>query len=173
MAPECRSMIVGGADCQVSRDNQASLVTYALGSCIGIAIYDPLARVGGMLHFMLPESSLDPEKARLNPYMFADTGVPLLFRRAYGEGADKRRLVVRVAGGAQVIEGGGMFNIGKRNYLAVRKLLWKAGVLIHAEAVGGNESRTIKLEIGSGRMLLRTAAGREEVMEKSACPIQC
>jgi chemotaxis protein CheD len=160
-------MIVGVADCKISSDRETALVTYALGSCIGIAIYDPLTQVGGMLHFMLPESSLDPGKAKANPYMFADTGVPLLFRRAYGEGADKRRLVVRIAGGAQVIAGGTMFNIGKRNYLAVRKLLWKSGVLIHAEAVGGNESRTLKLDVGTGRVSLRTAAGHEEVMEKS------
>lgn len=96
-----RPVIVGIADCQISADPESVLVTYALGSCIAVAIYDPAARVAGMLHFMLPESGIDPGKARERPFMFADTGVPLLFRRAYELGADKKRMVVRVAGGAQ------------------------------------------------------------------------
>jgi chemotaxis protein CheD len=108
-----------------------------------------------MLHYMLPESSISPAKASENPYMFADTGIPLLFRHAYEYGAEKRRLVVRVAGGAQVMDRDGVFNIGKRNYLALRKILWKAGVLVHAEDVGGNGSRTVRLEVGSGRFWLR------------------
>jgi chemotaxis protein CheD len=115
---------------------------------------------------MLPESSLDRSKAEANPYMFADTGIPLLFRQAYSAGADKKRLVVKVVGGAQVVDDGGVFNIGKRNYLAVRKVLWKAGVLIHAEDVGGNESRTVRLEVGSGRFLMRIAAGKEAELER-------
>ena len=151
-----------------------SLITYALGSCIAVAIYDPQTQVAGLLHFMLPESSIAREKAAENPYMFADSGVPLLFRRAYSAGADKRRLVVKVAGGAQVMDDKGVFNIGKRNYLAVRKLLWQAGVMIHAEAVGGSESRTVRLEVDSGRVFLRTGGGREEPLEKGApCRSQC
>jgi chemotaxis protein CheD len=130
-----------------------------------VAIHDPVTKVGGLLHFMLPESSLSREKAEQNPYMFADSGVPLLFRRAYHAGAEKARLVVRIAGGAQVVDDNGVFNIGKRNYLAIRKLLWQAGVLIHAEDIGGTESRTLRLEVGSGRVLLRTSAGREELLE--------
>jgi chemotaxis protein CheD len=94
--------------------------------------------------------------------MFADTGVPLLFRRAYEYGAEKRRLVVRVAGGAQVMDREGVFNIGKRNYLALRKILWKAGVLVQAEDVGGNASRTVRLEVGSGRFWMRGPGSPEQ-----------
>ncbi|SPE31141.1 putative chemoreceptor glutamine deamidase CheD [Candidatus Sulfopaludibacter sp. SbA3] len=166
MVEQQQAVVVGVADCYVTNQSNASLVTYALGSCIAVAIYDPLTRVGGLLHFMLPESSLSREKAEMNPYMFADSGVPLLFRRAYSAGAEKRRLVVRLAGGAQVMDNNGVFNIGKRNYLAVRKLLWQAGVLIHAESIGGNESRTVRLEVGTGRLLMRTSAGREELLER-------
>jgi chemotaxis protein CheD len=137
------------------------LVTYALGSCIAVAIHDPVAGVGGLLHYMLPESAISPAKAGGNPYMFADTGIPLLFRRAYEYGAEKRRLVVRVAGGAQVMDSEGIFNIGKRNYLALRKVLWKAGVLVQAEDVGGNVPRTVRLEVGSGRFWLRGAGSAE------------
>jgi chemotaxis protein CheD len=158
------SLIVGVGDCLVSGDPESVLVTYALGSCIGVMIHDPVARVGGLLHFMLPESGMDRAKAQRNPFMFADTGIPLLFRSAYELGAEKRRLVVAAAGGAQMLDQQGVFNIGKRNYLSMRKILWKAGVMVHTEDVGGLMSRTIRLEVSSGRMLLRGAGEREQEM---------
>jgi chemotaxis protein CheD len=157
-----RPVIVGIADCQVSADPESVLVTYALGSCIAVAIYDPVTRVGGMLHYMLPESAIDPAKARERPFMFADTGIPLLFRQAYECGADKKRLVVRVAGGAQVMDDKGIFDIGRRNYLALRKILWKAGVFIHGEQVGGTNSRTLRLEVATGAAWLRSSGATEQ-----------
>jgi chemotaxis protein CheD len=144
-------LTVGVGDCKVSNAAGSTLATYALGSCIAVAIHDPVAAVGGLLHFMLPESSLNPGKASQNPFLFADTGIPLLFHAAYGLGAEKCRLVVRAAGGAQVMNDNGVFNIGKRNHLALRKILWKAGVMIHAEETGGTESRTVRLDVASGR----------------------
>lgn len=158
---------VGVADCRLSKSPDDSLVTYALGSCIGIAIYDPVARVGGLLHYMLPESSLDPAKARDNPHMFADSGIPLLFRRSYEMGAEKSRLIVCVAGGAQVMDEAGVFNIGKRNILALRKILWKAGVLIHGESLGGSVSRTVRMEMNTGRVWLRSEGMQETEMVKN------
>jgi chemotaxis protein CheD len=154
--------VVGVGDCRVSNDAKSVLVTYALGSCIAVTIHDPVASVGGLLHFMLPESGLDQAKARRNPFMFADTGIPLLFRSAYDLGAEKRRLVVTAAGGAQMMDQQGVFNIGKRNYLAMRKIFWKAGVMVHAEDVGGLACRTIRLEVASGRVSLRGAGEREQ-----------
>jgi len=161
------NVVIGIADCQLSKMSDAVLVTYALGSCIAVAIHDPVAGVGGMLHYMLPESAISPAKASENPFMFADTGIPLLFRRAYEYGAEKRRLVVRVAGGAQIMDSQGVFNIGKRNYLALRKILWKAGVLVQAEDVGGNASRTVRLEVGSGRFWLRGSGSAERELTPS------
>lgn len=160
------NIVVGMADCQVSKSLDHVLVTYALGSCIAVAIHDPVAGVGGMLHYMLPESAISPAKASENPYMFADTGIPLLFRRAYECGAEKRRLVVRIAGGAQVMDPEGVFNIGKRNCLALRKILWKAGVLVQGEEVGGNLSRTVRLEVGSGRFWLRGPGSTEHELAR-------
>jgi len=154
------SLIVGVGDCKVSNDPGATLVTHALGSCIGMAIYDPVCHVGGLLHFMLPDSGIDTEKAARQPYMFADTGIPALFHRAYRLGAEKKRIRVIVAGGAQVIESE-LFQIGKRNQLAMRKILWKAGVLVHGEDTGGELSRTIRLEMATGRVLMKIAAGAE------------
>ena len=142
---------VGIGECLVSRDINSVLAIYALGSCIAVAIHDRAAAVGGLLHFMLPESALNPEKACTNPYMFADTGIPLLFTEAYRLGAEKRRLVVRVAGGAQLMDEDGVFNIGRRNHLAFRKLLWRAGMVVHGEDIGGVDARTVRLEVASGR----------------------
>jgi chemotaxis protein CheD len=163
-----RSVTVGISDCQFSRDPEEILVTYALGSCIAVAIYDPVARVGGLLHFMLPDSSIDSDGGRQRPFMFADTGVPMLFRRSYELGADKRRLIVRLAGGAQMMDERGVFDIGRRNQMAARKILWQAGVMIESEAVGGNLSRTVRLEMAEGAVWLRGAGGTEERMGKNA-----
>jgi chemotaxis protein CheD len=151
------NIIVGVSDMRVSNDPDSVLITYSLGSCIGISIYDPVVKVGGLLHFMLPESRLDEGKARKNPLMFADTGVPALFKSAYELGAVKQRMKVIVVGGAQILDQKGFFNIGKRNNMAVRKLFWKNKVMIDYEAVGGNVNRTIKLQISDGEAWLKTS----------------
>jgi chemotaxis protein CheD len=162
------TVVVGIGDCQVSNDPQSSIVTYALGSCIAVVIHDSVAGVGGLLHFMLPESSLDPAKAAKNPFQFADTGIPTLFRSAYQLGADKKRLKVTVAGGAQIMDPQGTFNIGKRNCLAMRKIFWKAGVLIQAEYVGGEVSRTLRLDVGTGKIMMREAGQAEQELPQTA-----
>jgi chemotaxis protein CheD len=147
---------------KTSNNPDATLVTYSLGSCIGVAIYDPFAKVGGLLHYMLPESSLDSEKAKKNPFMFADTGIPLLFKTTYKLGAVKQRMRVVVVGGAQVLDQKGFFNIGKRNHTAIRKIFWKNKVMIDYEDVGGNVNRTIRLHVASGDMTLKVS-GQEEL----------
>jgi len=156
-------LIIGVGDCHVTADRGSVLVTYALGSCIAVMIHDPLAHVGGMLHFMLPESSIDRDKAAQRPFVFADTGIPRLFKDAYHLGAEKRRLIVTAAGGAQMADTQGVFNVGKRNCLAVRKILWKAGVLLQAEELGGLQSRTVRLDMASGTVTLG-AAGTKEIL---------
>lgn len=152
------NLVVGVGDCQVSRNPDDILVTYALGSCIAIVIYDPVAHVGGMLHYLLPDSSIDQEKAIRAPFTYADTGIPKLFHTAYELGAEKRRLSVLAAGGAQVLASE-LFQIGKRNHLAMKKIMWRAGVLVHHEEVGGDQSRTIRMEIATGRIFMKLAGG--------------
>ena len=147
---------VGMADCQVSKDQDTMLITSALGSCIAVLLHDPQARVAGLLHYMLPEAGLDPAKAAERPYMFADTGIPLLFRRAYELGAQKRRLRVWAAGAANVMDPNGLFQIGHRNQLAMRRILWRSGVIVEGTDLGGSLSRSVMLEVASGRLLLRT-----------------
>jgi len=149
------SIVVGISDCRVSDDPEGVLLTYALGSCIGVAVHDPVRGIAGLLHFMLPDSTLDEAKAREKPCMFADTGIPFLIGELCARGAERRSLVVRIAGGAQILNGTESFQIGRRNYLAARKLLWKMGVLVSAEAVGGDVSRTVRLEVKTGRTYVR------------------
>ena len=149
-------IVVGVADLKVSNRINQVLVTHALGSCIGLAIYDPVAKVGGLLHYMLPESSLDAARALENPYMFADSGIPRLFRECYHLGAQKHRLKVKVAGGSQILGGPEHFQIGRRNYAALRRLFLKNNVLIDQEDVGGCKARTLYLEIATGRTWVKT-----------------
>lgn len=150
--------VVGIGEIAVSDDPHDTIVTYALGSCLGVVIYDPVAGVGGMLHAMLPEASLSPEKAAVQPGRFVDSGVPQLFRACYQLGARKERLILKVAGGA-ALRGDSEddpFQIGKRNLVMLRKLLWKNGVLIRAEDVGGQASRTVTLRLGTGEVRVKS-----------------
>jgi len=165
------SLIVGISDCKVTRDAESVLVTYALGSCIAVAMHDPVTKVSGLLHYMLPESAIDSGKAQQNPYMFADTGIQRMMDALKAAGGDGKRMVVRLTGGAQVLDSQGVFQIGKRNYLAARRILWKAGILIAAEAVGGEVSRTTRLEVATGRLWVREGGGTErELVRKHAAP---
>ena len=142
---------------KVSNEPGASLITYSLGSCIGVSLYDPVVKVGGLLHFMLPDSKIDAQKAQQNPWMFADTGIPLLFRESYKLGAEKKRLQVKIAGGAQILDDAGFFNIGKRNYMALRKIFWTNNVLVNAEEIGGDVNRTVSLDLSSGKFWIKTS----------------
>ncbi len=154
--------VVRMADCQIAAAPGAVLTAYALGSCIGVAIHDRQRSIGGLLHFMLPDSQMDPAMARANPYQFADTGIPKLIGELTARGASKDRLTVHLVGGAHMMRTEGLFEIGKRNYLAARRILWRAGLLIHGEAVGGEHSRTVRLEVGAGRVwLLESGVERE------------
>jgi chemotaxis protein CheD len=148
-------VVVGIADLVVSNNPGAVLTTYSLGSCLGISIYDPVVRVGGLLHIMLPDSTIDSAKAMQKPAMFADTGVPTLFREAYQLQAQKHRMIICVAGGAQVMDTTGFFNIGKRNYEAISNLFRQHNLRIQAEAVGGLVSRSMFLNLSTGEVKLK------------------
>ncbi|HRR40245.1 MAG TPA: chemotaxis protein CheD [Syntrophales bacterium] len=147
--------IVGISDLKVSNNQEDVLITYALGSCIGVAVYDPQVRVGGLLHFMLPDSNLDVDKAKANPAMFADTGIPLLFKSCYRFGAEKHRMVVKVAGGASILDDTNFFRIGQKNLTALRRIFWKNNILIDGEDTGMNHNRTLSLRIADGVVKVR------------------
>lgn len=150
------------ADFRVSADPETSLVTYALGSCIAVIVHDPIRKIGGMIHYMLPASTSSPDKAREKPAMFADTGIPLLFEAMYAHGSTKKDLVVKVTGGSKLYDDKGTFDIGKRNYTMMRKMFWRVGVVIAAEDVGGAKSRTVRLDVATGTVSVRSQG--EEIL---------
>lgn len=160
---EMSMLTVGVADMKLSDSSEDTLVTYALGSCAGIAIYDRTAGIAGILHCMLPLSKIAREKAASNPYMFVDTGIPELFRKAYELGARKERITVKVAGCAQILDDNGHFKIGMRNHAAVRKILWKNNILIEKEEVGGGESRTMYCSVATGRVQIKSKDGTRDI----------
>jgi chemotaxis protein CheD len=157
-------IVVGIADLKCSSSKSDILVTYALGSCIAVAVYDPQVSVGGLLHYMLPDSTLDENKAKDCPGMFADTAIPLLFKSCYALGAEKRRMKVKVAGGASILDDTNYFRIGQKNIMALRKIFWRNNVLIDAEDTGSNHNRTVRLNLLDGKFHIRSSGGEMKVL---------
>ena len=150
------NVIVSVSDAKISSDPGDVIVTYSLGSCIGVSLHDPVSNIGGMLHFQLPTSTLDPARAKQRPLMFADTGMECLIREMESKGAQKRRLKVKLAGAAQILDDHNLFNIGRRNHAAIRKILWQYGMFVDAEDVGGSCPRTLYLNIADGTVTVKT-----------------
>jgi chemotaxis protein CheD len=155
--------VIGISDLYATADRTDMLVTYSLGSCIGLSLHDPVAGVGGLLHAMMPVSTADPVKAASNPAMYTDTGVSALLQAVFDLGATRRNIVAKVAGAASQMDGAGLFRIGERNYMVLRKVLWKNEILIAAENIGGTASRTMYLEMASGRTLVRSNGSIDEL----------
>ena len=147
---------VGISDYYVSTDPAEVIVTYSLGSCVGLTIYDPVSKIGGMVHCLLPMSSLDPEKARQNPAMFTDTGVSKLLQSVYDLGASPKRVIARVAGAGCLMDEKGTFRIGERNITTLRKVLWKNSIMLSGEEVGGTIPRTLYLYMDTGKTVVRS-----------------
>jgi len=151
-----RRIIVSVSDAKVSNKLVDVLATYSLGSCIGVCLYDPAVNIGGMLHYQLPNSTMDAERAKEKPLMFADTGMEILIDKMSAMGAKKKRMQVKIAGGAAMEAGPGGFDIGKRNYLALKKILWKNGMFIDGEDVGGTSPRNLYMNIADGAVTVRS-----------------
>ncbi len=151
-----RRIIVSISDARVSNKLVDVLATYSLGSCIGVCLYDPATSIGGMLHYQLPNSTMDAERAKEKPLMFADTGMEILIDKMSSMGAKKKRMQVKIAGGAAMEAGPGGFDIGKRNYLAIKKVLWQNGMFIDGEDVGGSSPRNMYMNIANGAVTIRS-----------------
>jgi len=158
-----KTTVVGISDMKVSNNLDEVLITYSLGSCLGVAIYDPVACVAGLLHSMLPLSKIDPQKAKASPYMFVDTAIPLLFKEAYRLGAEKKRITVKAVGCSSLLDEKGFFKVGERNYTVLRKLLWKNNILIDKQDKGGSHSRTVSIEVATGRVIVRSRGEETEL----------
>lgn len=160
-----RRIVIGIGEHAVSADTGIVLVTHALGSCIAVCVYDQVAHVGGLLHFLLPDSRINPARAQQQPSTFADLGIPQLFQDLYRIGAVKSRCVVKLFGGADVssLQKTGSLDIGRRNQVAAKNILWRNGVLIKAERLGGSEPRNVALHVQDG--LVRISSGNQIVAE--------
>ena len=135
------------------------LATHSLGSCIGVCLYSRAAHTGGMLHYLLPDSLENPQRAKENPFMYADTGMEALLKKLASMGIKRNQLIVKIAGGAKRLKAvSKCFDIGKRNYLAIRKILWKNGLFIESEDVGGVRPRTVYMNIADGNVIIRTGS---------------
>lgn len=159
-----KNIIVGISDMKITTDPQVNLITYALGSCLGVTLYDPVTKVGGLLHFMLPESRIAPLKAKKCPWMFADTALPLFFEEFYKLGGVRERMKVKVAGGSKILDDSNFFSIGKRNYLTLRKILQLNNVPLNGEDIGGQGNRTMTLEISTGKVFIKISGNGVRVL---------
>ena len=154
--------IVAVGDMKIGR-NSDMIVTHALGSCLGLVVYDPVQKIGGLLHAMLPLSKINPAKAEVNPYMFVDTGVPALFKALYEIGGQKSRMIIKAAGCGNPLGKDEMFKIGERNYTVLKKLLWKNNILLEKEDIGGTASRTLHFDIDTGQTVIASNGKKRQL----------
>ncbi len=150
-----KRITIGISDLKVSKDQKSFLITHSLGPCIGLIVYDPVIHTGGLLHFQLPTSKGHEARAKGNPCMFADTGIPLLFNELQSLGAVKDRIIVSVFGGASMLQDDKIFKIGVQNTRVTRKILWQNCISIKNEEVGGKSSRTVSIDIETGNIRLQ------------------
>ena len=145
--------VVAAGDMKVGQEPD-TIVTHALGSCLGLMVFDPVAKIGGVLHAVLPLSRIDLQKAEINPYMFVDTGVPALFKTLYDMGGQKNRMIIKAAGCGNPLGKKEMFKIGERNYTVLKKLLWKNNILLETEDTGGTATRTVHFTVDTGQTII-------------------
>ncbi len=159
---ETGKIVVGIADMKIARQ-QGMLITYALGSCIGICLYDPVIKLGGLIHIMLP---LNMEAGRAHPFKYADTGIQQTLQKMQAMGANISRMTAKIAGGAKMFEmqgDGALGNIGHRNAESVKMMLRKAGVRLVREEVGGTVARTLLFDAATGQACIRSY-GKQDII---------
>lgn len=157
--PDPRSIVtVGVGGMALSSKRGDVLITYSLGSCLGITAYDPSVNVGALLHVMLPTVAIDLQGGRANPYKYVDSGVEGMLKLMLSYGADIRRLVLTAAGGAfsKEREEDDHFQIGKRNLIMLRRVLWERNLIMRMSDTGGNQPRTLSLSMGTGEVLVKS-----------------
>jgi chemotaxis protein CheD len=152
-------MVAGIGEMVLSANPDDHLVAYGLGSCIALAIWDPRARVGGLAHFMLPSGPA----SGTSPVKFIDSGLDPFLRAVQGKGATLSRCTVKAAGAAAMLTVGGGLAIGKRNADALRAALAERGLALSGSSLGGSSGRTVQLEVGDGRFLIKSLSSVTEL----------
>jgi len=150
-------IVVNISDLKISNNPSDVIITYALGSCVGITLYDPINNIGGMLHSMLPEAREHQDKARENPFMFVDTGFKIFLDKMLSLGSDKKKLIVCACGGGSPTARNkeDFFEIGLRNVTVLKKVLWQNGLFLKGSDFGGYDARTMILELSNGRVSMK------------------
>lgn len=153
-------LVVGIADMKAAK-HTGTLITYALGSCIGICLYDPILRLGSLTHIMLP---LNMEAGRKNAFKYADTGIREALNQMAAKGCARPRMIAKIAGGARMFEltVGNLGNIGQRNIESVRLTLKREGIRLVGEDVGGTVARTLVFDVASGEASIRSYGSPEK-----------
>ena len=158
---------VAMADLKVARD-PAVLITIGLGSCIGIALYDPVVKVGGLAHIMLPTSKRTTGDNGSNPMKYADTGIEMTLRKMITMSAVKRRITAKIAGGAHMFscakETSSFLKIGENNAAAVKEKLTQEGIKLLSSDTGKDYGRTVELHTKDGSYVIKTIAKGSKVI---------
>jgi len=157
-----KPIVVSIADMQISDNPNDTLVTYSLGSCIAVVLYHPYIKIGGMLHVMLPDSTIDRSEI-INPFKYVDLGVPLLFKNMFKLGCKRGSLITSIVGGSNVMDNNNFFNIGERNTIKQLEKCWRNNVIINKEDVGGSKSRTVRLFLETGKVVVSNAKEEYEL----------
>jgi chemotaxis protein CheD len=160
-------IVVGIGDFKIGT-NESLLESYSLGSCVGIALYDPFVKIGGLAHIMLPNSSIaEPEKVQRHPGKFADTAIALMLDQMMKMGASRFRIAAKIAGGACMFESAmpeQLMNMGAKNVESVKKVLAERNIVVLAEDTGQNYGRTVRFNTWSGKLAVKSAKCGEIVL---------
>ncbi len=155
--------IIGIGEWLISTKPEDVITTYALGSCVALIALCRKKHIGAMAHIALPNSTIDPEKAKNQPAYFADLAVPIILEAFQKQGIQPKEIEIKLVGGAQMLDPNGIFDIGRRNVLEIKKLLWQNMLAPVAEDVGGSISRTVSLSIGEGIVLVSSQNKKYEL----------
>lgn len=148
---------------ELSRSPNDVLITYSLGSCIGVTAYDPQTRVGGLIHCLLPQANSSPEKAAQNPHMFVTSGVVDMIKSLLKIGASRERLIIKAAGGAKMMKVNNLFDVGSRNSTTVQKLLMHNKMRLKGSDFGGSIPRTMYMYMDTGRVVIKSLGKEREI----------
>lgn len=156
-----KAIIIGIGEMGVDNTPGSVLKTFALGSCIGVVVLAPRLQTAGLLHIALPDSSINQGLALEKPGYFADTGISVLIKKIAAYGCLQSDLIVKIAGGANIMDPENRFNIGSRNVLAVKKHLWRYKLGPVSESIGDRITRTLTVFVDTGKVIV-TSPGNGE-----------
>lgn len=161
-AADQESIVLGLGEWRVTADPAATLVCLGLGSCVALCARDPLNKIGGMVHMVLPDSG--EGRVQGNGAKFVDLAVPMLRAELLAAGANRKRLSVDLVGGASMLKGMAFtdaMNVGARNIAAAHRAVAAAGLRLRSDETGGNHGRTVRLSVGTGELEISTAGGAD------------